>query len=283
MRRELPTLAAIVALTLATTTWAAAPVPAPPTKSTITNPDWLAKPSGADIGRFYTWLAQNLGIGGFTRMRCDVNALGTLQNCDVITLRPAGLGFRQAALAMAAYFHMRPRTLDGAPVDGGQVIVPIYFATNRPEAAAAPSADPIDPRRLAAARSILAQAFAVSNPAERWLIAIAAWRASNPTDPLDAPPAKAITPEEAFAKGIDAATSKAIDRQAEHLARELSLDDLRSIARFMTSPAGKAWLDYQARAVQRPEEGRSWMADAGAEARRLYCADVDCGDRPATR
>jgi protein TonB len=38
-----------------------------------------------------------------------------------------GEGFGAATLRAAPYFRMRPRTVDGAPVDGGRVIIPLRW------------------------------------------------------------------------------------------------------------------------------------------------------------
>jgi protein TonB len=40
---------------------------------------------------------------------------------------PADYGFGDAALKIAKTFKMKPQTKDGAPVDGGQVRIPIRW------------------------------------------------------------------------------------------------------------------------------------------------------------
>lgn len=66
-------------------------------------------------------------VGGVTRMRCRVTAEGKLSDCVVVFECPAGRGFGAAALKAAAYFKMRPRTADGRPVGGGEVVIPIKW------------------------------------------------------------------------------------------------------------------------------------------------------------
>jgi protein TonB len=56
-----------------------------------------------------------------------VLASGSLESCSVLDESPAGFGFGAAAVKMARWFQMRPKTLDGKPVAGGDVVIPINF------------------------------------------------------------------------------------------------------------------------------------------------------------
>ena len=105
----------------------APPPPAPPRPSVITNPDWARLPSGEDVARYYPDRAQRMGAEGRVVLSCSVTARGTLENCSVVEESPADQDFGSAAMRMTRLFRMRPRTADGAPVEGGTVRIPISF------------------------------------------------------------------------------------------------------------------------------------------------------------
>ena len=95
----------------------AAPPPSPP-----------GRPASADpIAALFPAAARAKNVGGVTRMKCLATADGRLSDCAIIFECPAGHGFGEAALKTARYFKMRPRTVDGRPVGGGQVIIPMKW------------------------------------------------------------------------------------------------------------------------------------------------------------
>jgi periplasmic protein TonB len=107
----------------------AKPAPPPPRQavSVVTSPDWLRKPSGADIDREYPERASRLEKSGTVRLTCKVRANGTLENCNVLSENPRDLGFGDAALKLVPKFQMKPETRDGEPVNGASVTIPITF------------------------------------------------------------------------------------------------------------------------------------------------------------
>ena len=106
------------------------PAPAPEVKrpSVISNPDWARRPSGDDIARYYPDRAQRMGVEGRATISCSVTAKGTLESCSVISEEPADQEFGSAAMRMSKLCKMKPKSLDGAPVDGGTVRIPLRFA-----------------------------------------------------------------------------------------------------------------------------------------------------------
>ena len=91
-------------------------------------PRWIRKPSGADLARYYPQQAVISQTPGRVVLSCRVDAEGTLVDCNTEDENPVGMGFGDAALKMAPMFKMRPTTLDGKPVAGGTVLIPVAFA-----------------------------------------------------------------------------------------------------------------------------------------------------------
>jgi protein TonB len=109
------------------------PVPTnPPVRaSVITKPDWARKPTADDMARYYPDRAQRMEVAGRATIACTVTAKGSLEGCSVVSENPADYQFGDAALKLSKLFRMKPKTLDGAPVDGGQITIPIVFQVPR--------------------------------------------------------------------------------------------------------------------------------------------------------
>ena len=114
---------------------------APP--AVVTQPDWLRKPTGEDMAEHYPQAAQVLGLEGRATLSCRVAATGRLTGCEVIDESPKDIGFAQATLAMADTFEMKPQSVNGQPVAGGYVRIPIVFRL--------PEAEPVTPPAAPAA------------------------------------------------------------------------------------------------------------------------------------
>ncbi len=107
-------------------------VPPPPTVPEsgppyVTRPYWTKLPGPADIAKVYPEKAREAGVRGRATLRCLVTKGGALETCTVIGERPGDLSFGDAALKLSGLFKMKSRTLDGAPVAGAQIVIPVEF------------------------------------------------------------------------------------------------------------------------------------------------------------
>jgi TonB family protein len=93
----------------------------------VEQPKWVRMPTGDQLADLYPAGARNRLMPGEARIRCEVQADGTLANCSTLFEAPVGMGFADATLRAARYFRMEPVTLDGKPVAGGMVVIPLHW------------------------------------------------------------------------------------------------------------------------------------------------------------
>lgn len=93
----------------------------------ITSPDWVRKPTQSEMRASWPYEAAQKGIGGRAVIQCSVDVQGLLQGCTVVSETPEGSGFGGSALLLAGSFKMKPKMVNGRPVAGGVVRIPIVF------------------------------------------------------------------------------------------------------------------------------------------------------------
>lgn len=76
---------------------------------------------------FYPADALRRKVPGHVLMKCDAEASGLLSNCTVLTEDPPGEGFGDAALKASQLFRVKPLIVDGKPVRGAAIQVPLSF------------------------------------------------------------------------------------------------------------------------------------------------------------
>lgn len=238
----------------------------------VSDPDWLAKPSAQELAGAYPELAQMLNLEGRAVLACGVNDLGVLQDCQVRSEIPSGMGFGQAALALTERFRMKPRTVGGEPVGGGSVRIPIRFALpGRPTLAAPPTPPDAPEARTALARKIWER----SNGEAAFVQAIEERVEEIDDYPLD--PEALKLAREALREAAKRSARDAGAYNIASLAARYDEAQLRALADFAATPAGRVWLGLDPRrSLPWAEVMATYVELVAQEARGRFCATRIC-------
>lgn len=105
--------------------------PAVAEKPMVTQPAWIQRPTAEDVGR----VTPNILDGPAevrVLMACRITPEGRLEACAIKAEDPPGYGYGAAALSLAPIFRMPALDMDGRPVAGRMVQIPIIWR-NAPE------------------------------------------------------------------------------------------------------------------------------------------------------
>ena len=111
-------------------------IPPPPAgyMPPVVHMPWKTIPSRSDIAANYPPRALAMKIEGHVAIKCRATAQRLLSDCVVLSEDPAGFGFGEATLKLAAFFRLKPSNEDGAPPEGGSIRLPIRWALPKPTA-----------------------------------------------------------------------------------------------------------------------------------------------------
>jgi len=241
-------------------------------ETTITNPDWVSRPTPQSLANHYPGIASQLEIEGYAVLSCRVDVKGALNQCGLVAEAPLGIGFGRGALGMAGEFKMRPQTLNGLPTSGGTVRIPIRFKL--------PAQDRSESQVQAKAGGALNAGYRLADALRAADGAVAEWEGTARQLEFDDDGLAPADAREAAAKALRTAARAHKDafRDAYAHAYASVLDEARldGIVRFIESPAAKALRsDAVLGAMQQlvSEEGlRSVVARASA----TYCGAHPC-------
>ena len=120
-------------------------------------PDWAMKPDGDTISKYYPPEAADRTIGGKVVLNCAIGLNGRASDCRIVSEAPWGMAFGEAGIRMVETKGLfRPARLDGKPVNGARVDVPIQFVS------------PVESTRYVIFRPIFSQAPSFDAVARAW-------------------------------------------------------------------------------------------------------------------
>ncbi|WP_332765932.1 energy transducer TonB [Phenylobacterium sp.] len=244
-----------------------------PRPSVVTNPDWIERPDAEALARVYPAIAQLLGLEGRATISCSINAAGVLHACSAVSEQPTGLGFGAATVEAAALFRMKPKTVDGTPVAGGTVRIPIRYTLPRSQAPDTPPEAPAAPPALTAETAALAKVLerAFTAKAESSVTRMIALDRKVTDEKVRADARKAMA---------SAATKFAVPYAASTAAHYAAGGDAASVqamTTFLSSPASLAMENARRDAEHLVAQlGVTVVAEMSAIARAKFCESKRC-------
>lgn len=265
-------VAALVVSAVGASAWAQ------PRPSVVTNPDWLERPDGDDVSALYPPIALELAISGRAALVCAVDTYGALEVCSAEEESPKGLGFGAAAVALAPKFRMTPKMVDGRPVVGGSVRIPINFNAPKPEEIP-PDPSPRSPAATDQARSLAALLWRGN------LAAFSMWLDHRDVTGIDVEDKTQAAAKKALADAAPAYEDYLLAHMPAYYAAELQADEIDVIIGFFRSAAGKKFIELASVEIdgKREQEAQNLRDLTTQQARDEFCLDHPCSPFPDSK
>ncbi len=229
------------------------------------------------MANFYPKLAWSLQLPGKVHLRCQATTLGTLDQCTADSEHPAGLGFGDAALLLAPYFHLK---LDDQTV-GNDVSFTVVFRLP-PDETISSGDTATSPKPTKHALELARQLAVTSTGGDqasmemKWCADVLKAKVMNSMGTvLNTPESNAAL--EAFGQACAAALPNLIEGTAASYAATYSEAELADILAFLQSPSGKAWMTRESylRQAQIKAEAPVWRS-IYADAHARLCQKIAC-------
>ena len=96
----------------------------------ITKPKWARPDQAPATAFYYPAHASAAHIQGRAVVRCQVDPMDRLADCQILSEEPAGEGFGAALIKLTKIMRLQHLDGDGKPVEGREVNLPLRFKLN---------------------------------------------------------------------------------------------------------------------------------------------------------
>ena len=257
----------LCAMTLAAPAWAENRV--------VINPDWAEALSPELVAEHYPKIGVALEINGFAAVQCGVTREGKTRGCSIVQESPKGLGFGAAALELSALFKLKPKSVDGIPVDDGEVRIPIRFLLPAEPDIDLDSAS-VAPERIALAIRLaneLVGGARLAGPFEKLVEEIETIPVSGVKDETRMAAASAVR------SALKARKPQLRELISKTLAASLSMEELQALVTFAESAGGRS-LNARSARFEPAELGSAIKIDVASDVHDRVCASMRC--RPSS-
>lgn len=242
------------------------------TKVDIVSPKWATSPTRDQIQRVTPRLALAIQLPGWALLNCTISAIGSPADCVVISDRPKGVGFGEAAKSLAAFYILNADGMkDGGAGKRAAVFIPF---TTLSIPSPPPQLTQFDAEKLAVASKLMATQK-VKTELSPALLRMAGGSGATFTPGMD--PGVRHELMAAVGAGAEAATAEASDLVRAFYAENYTLEELQAMVRLQETPGGRA-MEVAGPKLAEGEAllGRVFQAKVSDVARKTYCQSHGC-------